>query len=246
MFRISLYRVHDTVKINEGDENSASEMAKFFNKIDYIGKQLGVSIACCHHHSKGSQGGKFSIDRASGSGVFARDPDAILDLRELSVAGLTDKYRELHPKACGTLTGWELNGTLREFPPMETRRVWFDYPIHVPDAENFLGAANYSDSGETGRGTGKGQKEKTDWFKNVDELLELSQDSAVSLEAVGIKESNARDKFSKSTDYEVATVDGVKVVHRRKENVITYAGETYYRKVTGNISKWSQLPVTKP
>ena len=37
----------------------------------------------CHHHSKGSQGGKKSMDRASGSGVFARDPDALLDLIEL-------------------------------------------------------------------------------------------------------------------------------------------------------------------
>ena len=37
----------------------------------------------CHHHSKGAQGGKRSMDRASGSGVFARDPDAMLDMTEL-------------------------------------------------------------------------------------------------------------------------------------------------------------------
>lgn len=37
----------------------------------------------CHHHSKGAQGGKKAMDRASGSGVFARDPDALLDLIEL-------------------------------------------------------------------------------------------------------------------------------------------------------------------
>jgi RecA-family ATPase len=31
----------------------------------------------CLHHSKCTQGQKRSMDRASGSGVFARDPDAM-------------------------------------------------------------------------------------------------------------------------------------------------------------------------
>ena len=39
-----------------------------------------------YHHSKGIQGGKRSMDRASGSGVFARDPDALLDLIELELS----------------------------------------------------------------------------------------------------------------------------------------------------------------
>lgn len=34
---------------------------------------------------KGMQGGKRSMDRASGSGVFARDPDALLDMIELDL-----------------------------------------------------------------------------------------------------------------------------------------------------------------
>ena len=34
----------------------------------------------------------FSIDRSSGSGVFARDPDAILDLIELPVN--EDRYKQ--------------------------------------------------------------------------------------------------------------------------------------------------------
>lgn len=232
-------------KVITGDENNATEMAQFCSYFDRVATEMDVSVIYCHHHSKGASG-KYAnaADRSSGSGVFARDPDAILDLRELSVAGLTDKYRELHPKAYGTLTGWELNGTLREFPPMETRRVWFDYPIHVPDAENFLGAANYSDSGETGRGTGKGQKEKTDWFKNVDELLELSQDSAVSLEAVGIGLDNAKKKFSKNTDYEVVSLDGIKAVHKRAENYIRFSGKEYERLNDKGRFQWGM--VTKP
>jgi RecA-family ATPase len=47
--------------------------------------ELGTSVIYCHHHSKGAQGGKSAMDRSSGSGVFARDPDAILDLSELVI-----------------------------------------------------------------------------------------------------------------------------------------------------------------
>lgn len=46
---------------------------------------------CCHLHSKGAQGGKKAMDRASGSGVFARDPDAMLDFAPLEI---TDSLRK--------------------------------------------------------------------------------------------------------------------------------------------------------
>lgn len=72
-------------KVITGDENSAEQMAKFCNQFDKICTELGCATIYCHHHSKGSQGGKKSMDRASGSGVFARDPDAQLDMIELSV-----------------------------------------------------------------------------------------------------------------------------------------------------------------
>jgi len=72
-------------KVITGDENSADQMANFCNQFDKICNELGTSVIYCHHHSKGSQGGKRSMDRASGSGVFARDPDALLDLIELEL-----------------------------------------------------------------------------------------------------------------------------------------------------------------
>ncbi|WP_027085419.1 AAA family ATPase [Cohnella panacarvi] len=72
-------------KVLTGDENSADQMAHFTNQFDKIATELGASVIYCHHHSKGAQGGKKSMDRASGSGVFARDPDALIDLVELDV-----------------------------------------------------------------------------------------------------------------------------------------------------------------
>ena len=72
-------------KVITGDENSADQMAAFCNQFDKVCNELGCAVIYCHHHSKGAQGGKRSMDRASGSGVFARDPDALLDLIELDV-----------------------------------------------------------------------------------------------------------------------------------------------------------------
>ncbi|WP_150284145.1 AAA family ATPase [Rummeliibacillus sp. TYF-LIM-RU47] len=73
-------------KVLTGDENSAEQMAHFTNQFDKVATELGVSVIYCHHHSKGGQGGKKSMDRSSGSGVFARDPDAIIDLVELELS----------------------------------------------------------------------------------------------------------------------------------------------------------------
>lgn len=81
-------------KVITGDENSAEQMALFCNQFDKICTELGAAVIYCHHHSKGSQGGKKSMDRASGSGVFARDPDAMLDLIELETTEALMKQEE--------------------------------------------------------------------------------------------------------------------------------------------------------
>lgn len=72
-------------KVITGDENAADQMAKFCNQFDRVCHELGCAVIYCHHHSKGDQGHKRASDRASGSGVFARDPDAQLDMIELVI-----------------------------------------------------------------------------------------------------------------------------------------------------------------
>ena len=226
-------------KVITGDENNATEMSQFCSYFDQIATELDASVIYCHHHSKGASS-KYSnaADRSSGSGVFARDPDAILDMRELKTDGIESKYREAHPDACDVLTAWEVRGTLREFAPMPPKRVWFDHPIHVLDAENFLAIANFNDSADSGRGTGKDQKHKQDWFETVEELLASTLDSAVTLEQVGISEANAKKKFGPGTDYEVATIGDVKVVHLRSENEIMYMHKLYRREKAGKGDRW--------
>ena len=86
-------------KIITGDENSAGDMAAFANLFDELCDKANVSVIYCHHHSKGFQGGKRSIDRASGSGVFGRDPDAVIDLVEIEPDGGM-RWKYINDKVC--------------------------------------------------------------------------------------------------------------------------------------------------
>lgn len=116
-------------KVITGDENSADQMAHFCNQFDKICTELNAAVVYCHHHSKGYQGAKRSMDRASGSGVFARDPDALLDLVELDakdIGGMKGK------------TAWRIEGTLREYAKFEPLNLYFEYPVHRVDKTGFL------------------------------------------------------------------------------------------------------------
>ena len=91
-------------KVLTGDENSADQMALFCNQFDRIATNLNCAVIYCHHHSKGLQGAKRSMDRASGSGVFARDPDALLDMIQLNV-GESLAAQQVNRAVCDALAG---------------------------------------------------------------------------------------------------------------------------------------------
>lgn len=111
-------------KVISGDENNASDMSAFCNEFDRIATLLKCSVIYCHHHSKGQQGQKKAMDRASGSGVFARDPDAQLDMLEISTDGIESEIES------STSTAWQIESSLREFPNITPVRIWFNYPLH--------------------------------------------------------------------------------------------------------------------
>ena len=132
-------------KVITGDENNASDMGAFCNQFDKICTELGASAIYCHHHSKGAQGGKKAIDRASGSGVFARDPDAQLDIIELKRPLFKETEAETEDGEVveieqfdTTRSAWRMEASLREFPPVEPVNFFFDYPLHPLDTEGTL------------------------------------------------------------------------------------------------------------
>jgi hypothetical protein len=60
------------------DENSAGNVALLLNSLEKLATESGAAIAFGAHFAKGNASAKEAIDRISGSGVFARDPDSLL------------------------------------------------------------------------------------------------------------------------------------------------------------------------
>lgn len=120
-------------KVITGDENSASEMAYFCNQFDKICAESGAAAIYVHHHSKGAQGQKKAADRSSGSGVFARDPDAIIDMSPIQLT--PDLEAEL---ADDGATAWRIEYTLREFKSPKPQSVWYRHPLHTTEGAEAL------------------------------------------------------------------------------------------------------------
>jgi hypothetical protein len=62
----------------KADENSARDISGLLNEFERLARDTGAAIAFAAHFAKGNAASKESIDRISGSGVFARDPDSIV------------------------------------------------------------------------------------------------------------------------------------------------------------------------
>lgn len=142
-FGVSMIIFDPIYKIQGGDENAAGDIAKFTNQFDSIATETGAAIVYCHHHSKGAQGQKKAMDRASGSGVFARDADAIMDTLELNGGELYESDEFI---GCSF---WRIEATLREFPPFKPVNVIFDHPLHKVDKDGLLDNAEVLDPGSS-------------------------------------------------------------------------------------------------
>lgn len=97
--------------LGNADENSATDMAGLLNSLEQIA-EIGAALAFGAHFSKGNQAAKNSIDRISGSGVFARDPDSILTF--------TAHEEE---------NAFTVEPTLRNFKPVPPFVVRWDTPL---------------------------------------------------------------------------------------------------------------------
>ena len=185
-------------KVITGDENSASDMAAFCNQFDRICNETGCSTIYCHHHSKGSQGSKRAMDRASGSGVFARDPDAQLDMIELEIDGTTR-----NSLADTGATAWRLEGSLREFETFKPVDFWFRYPVHYLDGQGALQELPAIGTAAAGRlinGKSKTAEQCSEEFRlayqfeNMDGKGVTVQDMAAHL---GLAERTVRERIKK-------------------------------------------------
>ncbi len=114
------------------DENSARDVGGLLNQLELLGRQSGASTAFAAHFAKGNAAGKESIDRISGSGVFARDPDAILTFTRHETEG-----------------AFVVDSTLRNCKGVEAFVVRWQYPLLRRDDQ--LDPAKLKQAKPTGR-----------------------------------------------------------------------------------------------
>lgn len=190
-------------KVITGDENNASEMGAFCNQFDKICNETGCATIYCHHHSKGAQGFKKAMDRASGSGVFARDPDAQLDMIQLEAdSDFLNSYADSVSD-----TAWRLECSLREFANFKPKNFWFRYPIHVLDGKGYLEKL-YSEGDpknnlkKSGKRSQTSDERKEEFDKAFDTCSEdgITAKAATIAEYLGIKDRTVRDRVNEFKD----------------------------------------------
>ncbi len=187
-------------KVITGDENNASDMAGFCNQFDRICAETGCAVIYCHHPSKGAQGAKKAMDRASGSGVFARDPDAQLDMIELD---LTEHQK--NTLSDNGATAWRLESSLREFRNIKPLNFWFEYPIHRVDTTGELDDIPAEGSPENNQSNGGRPSKKKERADELDAAFDAcSFENPVTVKSLanflGITERSVRDRLKENDD----------------------------------------------
>lgn len=190
-------------KVITGDENNASEMGAFCNQFDKICNETGCATIYCHHHSKGAQGYKKAMDRASGSGVFARDPDAQLDMIQLEAdSDFLNSYADSVSD-----TAWRLECSLREFANFKPKNFWFRYPIHVLDNKgNLEKLYSEGDPKNNLKKSGKRSQTPDDRKAEFDRAFDVCSEDGITAEAtviaeyLGIKDRTVRDRVNEFKD----------------------------------------------
>lgn len=198
-------------KVITGNENNASDMGAFSNQFDKICNETGCAAIYCHHHSKGSQGFKKAMDRASGSGVFARDPDAQLDMIQLETS---DEFMAQNADSLHS-TAWRLESSLREFGNFKPVNFWFEYPIHRLDDKGIL-AKNYAEgdpksnlekSGKRNQ-TPESRKDEFDAAFDINVSKDGTCEAVILAEYLNISERTVRARVTEFND-EYETKKGI-------------------------------------
>ena len=203
-------------KVMIGDENNATDMAQFTNVFEKICYETGCTFVYSHHHSKGAQGFKKSMDRASGSGVFSRDADAQVDMIQLNLVEVPSRNNPEESSA----TAWRLESSLREFRSFKPVNIWFEYPIHRVDEAGKL-EKNYADGDPRvnlfksykRNQTTESRKEEFDEAFDNNKKKDGTCLAFVIAEYLGIDERTVRDRVKEFSD-EYQTKKGI--ISRKK------------------------------
>src|SRR5512136_2141839 len=95
--------------LGDRDENANGEIAGLMNEFEALARSSGAAVVVAHHFAKGDSSAKSAIDRMSGAGAWARDPDSIMILtphEEPDCFTVTSILRNL-PQVPEFVVAWE-------------------------------------------------------------------------------------------------------------------------------------------
>lgn len=120
-------------KVFSGSENAQDDMAEFCRQIDRLARGVGCAVVAIHHQSKGYQGCKDMADRGSGSGVLARDVDALIDVSRIEGE-----------------SAMRASFLLRAYPEHKPVEYTFEYPACILDTAGKLRDAKFTHAHSNG------------------------------------------------------------------------------------------------
>jgi hypothetical protein len=113
------------------DENANGEIASLMNELEAMAQKTGAAVVVAHHFAKGDSTAKNAMDRMSGAGAWARDPDSIVVLtphEEPDCFTVTSILRNL-PQLPEFVLAWD-------FPLMRVARDLNPDALRRPQAKN--------------------------------------------------------------------------------------------------------------
>jgi AAA domain/DnaB-like helicase N terminal domain len=160
----SLVIIDPTYKLlGIADENSATDITALLNMVDSVATTTGAAVVLAGHFAKGNASAKETIDRISGSGVFARDPDSLVVFTKHEEEG-----------------AFVVEMILRNLPPVAPFVVKWQYPLFL--RENSLDPTRLKQMG------GRPAKHKADDLLDLlgDQRLKSGQWSKLASTELGI------------------------------------------------------------
>jgi hypothetical protein len=117
--------------LGDRDENANGEIASLMNEFEALAQKTRAAVVVAHHFAKGDSTSKNAMDRMSGAGAWARDPDSILVLtphEEENCFTVSTILRNL-PQLPEFVVSWE-------FPVMKVANDLNPSALRRPQAKN--------------------------------------------------------------------------------------------------------------
>jgi len=193
------------------DENSAGDIADLCNEFERVCRNTGASIVVVHHYAKGDAASKNAIDRSSGSGVLARDPDSLVNLTPHE-----------DPKSLTVST------ILRNHPERDEFVVTWQYPLMTLN----------TDLSPEDLAVRSGRFKDKVTIEEVLKALPSESDKAAYMtrsklaELLKVSESTIRRKFADNAELIIG-----KTVHKQRIYFRTLQGEEFLARGTYDVQK---------